>query len=221
MFQGTKHGYHLHETYEVDGEAYHGTVHLLPVGLPGTQEKTYEAVVESGLLPLVEAQGNGTPALELIDRGLPLVAHPVEFLLGVYLVDGELVDPFPDLRFVVEDLTAEEPVLARGDKRRYLSGRTREHHREEGGVAFPVFVIGPSVEREPGMVESVTERIAPMPVITPDSGGDGIRLGLENDTGAVRIDDILQDTRPGIVAGDDKHTVFRHLGHLHLGFLLA
>ena len=157
--------------------------------MPGTQEKTYEAVVESGLLPLVEAQGNGTPALELIDRGLPLVAHPVEFLLGVYLVDGELVDPFPDLRFVVEDLTAEEPVLARGDKRRYLSGRT--------------------------------ERIAPMPVITPDSGGDGIRLGLENDTGAVRIDDILQDTRPGIVAGDDKHTVFRHLGHLHLGFLLA
>ena len=96
--------------------------------MPGTQEKTYEAVVESGLLPLVEAQGNGTPALELIDRGLPLVAHPVEFLLGVYLVDGELVDPFPDLRFVVEDLTAEEPVLARGDKRRYLSGRTREHH---------------------------------------------------------------------------------------------
>ena len=74
------------------------------------------------------SQGNGTPALELIDRGLPLVAHPVEFLLGVYLVDGELVDPFPDLRFVVEDLTAEEPVLARGDKRRYLSGRTREHH---------------------------------------------------------------------------------------------
>lgn len=50
------------------------------------------------------------------------------------------------------------------------------------------------------MVESVTERIAPMPVITPDSGGDGIRLGLENDTGAVRIDDILQDTCPGIVA---------------------
>ena len=76
------HGYHLHETYEVDGEAYHGTVHLLPVGLPGTEEETYEAVVESGLLPLVEAQGNGTPALELIDRGLPLVAHPVEFLLA-------------------------------------------------------------------------------------------------------------------------------------------
>ena len=89
------------------------------------------------------------------------------------------------------------------------------------GDIFHSLVIGPSVEREPGMVESVTERIAPMPVITPDSGGDGIRLGLENDTGAVRIDDILQDTRPGIVAGDDKHTVFRHLGHLHLGFLLA
>lgn len=47
----------------------------------------------------------------------------MEFLLGVYLVDGELVDPFPDLRFVVEDLTAEEPVLAQ-DKRRYLSGST-------------------------------------------------------------------------------------------------
>ena len=55
------------------------------------------------------------------------------------------------------------------------------------------------------MVVAFTQGIAPMAVIRSDGGTHGISLGLADQPHAVRLDEVLQYARSGVIAGDQEH----------------
>jgi len=55
------------------------------------------------------------------------------------------------------------------------------------------------------MIVAFAQGIAPMAVIRADSSADGIRLSLADQPHAVRLYQILQYARSGIIAGDQEH----------------
>ena len=55
------------------------------------------------------------------------------------------------------------------------------------------------------MIVAFAQGIAPMAVIRADGGADGIRLGLADQPHAVRLDEVLQYARSGVIAGDQEH----------------
>ena len=75
---------------------------------------------------------------------------------------------------------------------------------------LPILPVCPPVVTEWVVIERAADHLAPMAIIRGDGVADHVRLGLADDPHAARVDDILQDTGTGVVAGEYKHTVERH-----------
>ena len=67
---------------------------------------------------------------------------------------------------------------------------------------LPILPVCPPVVTEWVVIERAADHLAPMAIIRGDGVADHVRLGLADDPHAARVDDILQDTGTGVVAGE-------------------
>ena len=111
---------------------------------------------------------------------------------------------------IIEHLPGEQSVLAGRDQRLHLPGRSAYQYRQVGVPQLPILPVCPPVVTERVVIERAADHLAPMAIIRGDGVADHVRLGLADDPHAARVDDILQDTGTGVVAGEYKHTVERH-----------
>ena len=151
----------------------------------------------------------------------PFQSHSGKYLFQIYLVLCKLAHPFPDAVQVVEQLTGESTVFCRRNKSFDLRGCSGNQDGKKALFNFPVFLIRTAVVRQAVVVERFAERVAPVAVIRAYGSGKGIRFGFTDKSCSFGIHDILQDTRAGIITGNEKHPVGRNLRSFHFSTLFA
>lgn len=221
LLQHAEHGHHFHDAADVDGEACHAACHLVAVGQSGTGEECLESLVELLLLAVGEMQGEESAHDDGLLLLFPFRAPSGESLFEVAVVAVELVLPLVYGGHVVEDLPGEEPVFGRGYQRFHLGGSTGQEHGKIRLLHFAVFAVGAAVVGEAVVVEGLAHGVAPVPVVRPYGGGDGIGLAFAYQPASVGVHQVLQDTRSRVVSRDEEHPVGRQHGHFRLCALLA
>ena len=169
-------------------------------------------MVEFLLLAVGEAQGEQPAHDNGLQLVLPLQGQCGEGFFEVAVVAVELVLPVVYGRHVVENLAREEPVFRSGYQRFHLCRSARQKYGKISLFHFAVFLVGAPVVRQPVVVEGFAHGVAPVSVLRADGGGDGIGFAFAYQAGAVRVHQVLQDARSGIVARYEEHLVGRHHG---------
>lgn len=117
---------------------------------------------------------------------------------------------------VVEYLPGKESVFGTGYQGLHLCWGAGKKYGEIALFHFAVFPVGAAVVGKAVVVEGLAHGVAPVAVLRSYGGGDGVGLIFAYQAGAVRIHQVLQDTRSGVVAGDEEHLVGRDYGRLGL-----
>ena len=220
-FQCTYHSYFCHDTARVDSQSGDGTAHFVVVGKSRTEEQIGKESVELLLLLVGEPERMDSMCFHQVELLFPFQAYVCEDSFQIGFTTFKLIDPCPYTMHVIKQLAREQTVLCRGNKWFHLCGRTGKQDGQIAFLYFPVFLVGTPVVRQTVMVERFAERVAPVSVFRADGSRNSICFRFADKSRAVGIHDILQNTCSGVIARDEKHSVFGHLGSFHFATLFS